>query len=155
MKIEGAAETAQAMRKLAGLLAPALNESAKRALEPTLALAKDLAPRETGTLRRSLILRRLKASPKTSPEYVVGVNPKTRGKGGRRPINYASRGGVRHRQDGRAAFHDGGLRSHESTGGRDLRPDDRPGDRKERGTDRRAESEALRWSLKSAVSALA
>jgi hypothetical protein len=88
--VTGIAETKRAFAQLAALLAPAANEASKRSLEPTLALAKDLAPVDTGALKRSLIIRRVKSSPKTKPVYLVRPNPATTGKDGRRPSRYAA-----------------------------------------------------------------
>ncbi len=76
--ITGDKETIAALRRLAALVAPAANEAGKRSLEPTLAEAKANAPVRTGTLRRSLILRREKRSAKTRPVYKVGIAPKSK-----------------------------------------------------------------------------
>ncbi len=76
--ITGDKATIANLRRLATLIAPAANEASKRALEPTLAAAKENVTERSGLLRRSLILRRLRDSAKTRPVYVVGVAPKSK-----------------------------------------------------------------------------
>ena len=87
--VYGGTETAQAMRKLAALVARPANGALRASLAPTLAAAQRGAPVDTGTLRRSLVIRRVRRSPKTKPSYVVGPDPKVRGPNGRRPVRYA------------------------------------------------------------------
>jgi HK97 gp10 family phage protein len=87
--VTGVQETIRAFKALAALMAPALNSASKHSLEPMLEDAKSLAPIDTGTLRRSLVIRRVRASPKNNPQYRVGPNPATKGKDGRRPVKYA------------------------------------------------------------------
>ena len=76
--VSGVSETIRNLKQVASLVAPAANEASKRALEPTLAAAKDNVPKRLGLLKRSLILRRLKSSPKMAPVYVVTVKAGSR-----------------------------------------------------------------------------
>jgi hypothetical protein len=73
--VQGVETTKAAMRKIAGLVAPAANEAGKRSLEPQLAVTKENAPSRSGRLKKDLILRRLRGTPKTRPVYAVGIRP--------------------------------------------------------------------------------
>ena len=88
-RVTGASEATRAMRELARLVGPAGNAACKRALEPTLAVAKQGVPEDTGTLKKSLIIKRDSQSPKTKPRYAVGPDAAAKGKDGRRPVRYA------------------------------------------------------------------
>lgn len=88
-RVTGASETAKAFRELARLVAGPGNQACKRSLAPTLAAAQAGAPVETGTLRKSLTIKRDGGSPKTRPRYLVGPSSGTKGKDGRRPVKYA------------------------------------------------------------------
>jgi hypothetical protein len=74
-KVTGVAETRRAMRELARLVAAPLNQAGKRALEVTLAVAKENAPEDEGKLKKALIVKRKKDSPKTAPVYLLGLKP--------------------------------------------------------------------------------
>lgn len=73
--VQGVQTTIANLRKVAALVAPAANEASKRAMEPMLAEAKANAPVRSGRLKRDLVLRRAKDSPKTRPVYLIGVKP--------------------------------------------------------------------------------
>lgn len=76
--VRGVPESVAALRTLAGLVAGPANQASKRAMEPMLAAAKENVPVRTGRLKRALILKRVKKSPKLAPRYVIGVAPKAK-----------------------------------------------------------------------------
>jgi hypothetical protein len=76
-RVTGVPETVRALRETARLVAPAANSASLHSLEPTLAAAKESAPVRTGTLRRSLVIKRDPRSPKAKPVYRVGPSAKS------------------------------------------------------------------------------
>jgi HK97 gp10 family phage protein len=76
-RVTGAPETIKAMREVARYVAPAANSASKHSLEPTLDAAKEGAPVRTGTLRRSLTIKRDRESSKSKPRYFVGPDSKS------------------------------------------------------------------------------
>jgi hypothetical protein len=76
-RVTGVPETVRALRETARLVAPAANSASLHSLEPTLAAAKEGAPVRTGTLRRSLVIKRDQRSPKAKPIYRVGPSAKS------------------------------------------------------------------------------
>lgn len=89
VKVRGAKETARSLRALAQFVSVPANEASRHALREMLALAKAGAPVLTGTLRKSLVIRRDRRSPKLAPQHSIGVSPRVTGPNGERPIKYA------------------------------------------------------------------
>ena len=89
--VSGDAETRRNMRELAKYVATPANQAARKALRPMLAAAKRNAKEsdETGSLRKSLTVKRQTKSPKLHPRFRVGPDAGYVGPDGRKPVRYA------------------------------------------------------------------
>lgn len=88
--VRGDREAAKALRELGKALNGPAAAAARQALRPTLAEAKRNVPKDTGTLRRALVIRAGSKRSKTRTTTLVGPNKSVRGPDGKRsPVRYA------------------------------------------------------------------
>lgn len=71
--VTGGKETRDAFRKITSNLGPALNKVSRLAMVPMLKEARALAPKDSGALRKSLSIRRVKGSPSLAPGHWIGA----------------------------------------------------------------------------------
>ncbi len=87
-KIEGARETAAALKKIVPGMRSGIIATSRAALRPMLRAAKAGAPRDTGTLRKSLTIKQA-SKRKLRPTFLVGPSNEVVGPDGERPIRTA------------------------------------------------------------------
>jgi HK97 gp10 family phage protein len=76
--VKGGTETREAFRQIRSEFGPALNKVSRLAMAPVLKEARANAPKDTGRLKKSLVLRLVKGRPKNAPETRVGVSGRSR-----------------------------------------------------------------------------
>lgn len=86
--VTGGKATAKRLRQVVPGLAVPLNEASRKALAPMLRMARTTAPRDSGALRKTLIIKRSGRSPKIRPVHLVGPRADYE-LNGRRPVKYA------------------------------------------------------------------
>lgn len=118
MPVRGARQAASNLRALSNYVSVPLNAASRFALVPTLSTARKnargLATEEkTGTLAKSLVVKRDPRSPKLKPTHKVGPDSSVVAEtafGKRRPVSYAHLlefGTAPHYQPGRGVTHPG------------------------------------------------